>query len=102
MLEQLDSGPTSREHWKILFISGMGLFTDAYDRFVIGVVAIVFGRVADRLGRRKIYGFEVLVLAAGATLPEPKGQSLVDCGASPPLTEPSKSVGYCVWSQVFY
>jgi PHS family inorganic phosphate transporter-like MFS transporter len=28
--------------------------------------AIVFGRVADRLGRRKIYGFEVIVLAAGA------------------------------------
>jgi MFS transporter, PHS family, inorganic phosphate transporter len=27
---------------------------------------VFFGRVADRLGRRKIYGFEVLVLAAGA------------------------------------
>jgi PHS family inorganic phosphate transporter-like MFS transporter len=95
MLEQLDSAPTSREHWKILFISGMGFFTDAYDLFVIGVVAtlvtsewhiasyqksllsslalltsaagaIVFGRVADRLGRKRIYGFEVLILAAGA------------------------------------
>jgi PHS family inorganic phosphate transporter-like MFS transporter len=95
MLEQLDSAPTSREHWKILFISGMGFFTDAYDLFVIGVVAtlvtsewhiasyqksllsslalltsaggaLVFGRVADRLGRKKIYGFEVLILAAGA------------------------------------
>jgi len=32
----------------------------------LGRWAIVFGRVADRLGRRKIYGFEVLVLAAGA------------------------------------
>ena len=95
MLEQLDDAPTSREHWKIMFISGMGFFTDAYDLFVIGVVAtlvtsqwhisgyqkslltslalltsaagaIVFGRVADRIGRKKIYGFEVLVLAAGA------------------------------------
>jgi MFS family permease len=28
--------------------------------------ALVFGRVADVLGRRRIYGFEVLVLAAGA------------------------------------
>lgn len=56
---QLDAAPTSREHWKILFISGMGFFTDAYD-------LLVFGRVADRLGRKKIYGFEVLVLAAGA------------------------------------
>ena len=92
---QLDEAPTSHEHWKILFISGMGFFTDAYDLFVIGVVAtpghrqwhiasyqksllsslalltsavgaIVFGRVADRLGRKKIYGYEVLVLAAGA------------------------------------
>ncbi len=95
LLAQLDDAPMSREHWKILFISGMGFFTDAYDLFVIGVVAtlitsewhiasyqksllsslalltsaagaIVFGRVADRLGRKKIYGFEVLVLAAGA------------------------------------
>ncbi len=95
LIAQLDEAPTSREHWKILFISGMGFLTDAYDLFVIGVVAslvtkqwhiasyqksllsslalltsavgaVVFGRVADRLGRKKIYGYEVLVLAAGA------------------------------------
>jgi PHS family inorganic phosphate transporter-like MFS transporter len=95
LLAQLDQAPTSGEQWKILFISGMGFFTDAYDLFVIGVVAtlvtkqwhiassqkslltslalltsavgaIVFGRVADRLGRKKIYGYEVLILAAGA------------------------------------
>ena len=28
--------------------------------------AVIFGRVADMLGRKRIYGFEVLVLAAGA------------------------------------
>ena len=39
LLAQLDDAPTSREHWKILFTSGMGFFTDAYDLFVIGVVA---------------------------------------------------------------
>jgi MFS transporter, PHS family, inorganic phosphate transporter len=79
----------------VLLVSGMGFFTDAYDLFVISVVvallkdqwslsafqismvnsaatlasvigALVFGRVADVLGRRRIYGFEVLVLAAGA------------------------------------
>jgi MFS transporter, PHS family, inorganic phosphate transporter len=73
----------------------MGFFTDAYDLFVIGIVvallkpewhldtgqislinsatlaasavgAIVFGRVADILGRKKIYGYEVLILALGA------------------------------------
>ena len=95
LLAQLDEEPTRREHWKILFTAGMGFFTDAYDLFVIGVVAsivtsewhiasyqksllsslalltsavgaIVFGRVADRLGRKRIYGYEVLVLAVGA------------------------------------
>lgn len=95
LLARLDEAPTSRQHWKILFTSGMGFFTDAYDLFVIGVVAsilvtnwhiasyqkslvsslalltsaagaVFFGRVADRLGRKKIYGYEVLVLAAGA------------------------------------
>ncbi len=97
LLERLDEAPTSREQWKILFTSGMGFFTDAYDLFVIGVVASMlvtewhitssekslvsslalltsaagatfFGRVADRLGRKKIYGYEVLVLAVGAVL----------------------------------
>ncbi len=95
MLRQLDDSGITRTHWKIMFISGMGFFTDAYDLFIIGVVmallkgpwhvtptedglvtstallaaaigAIVFGRVADMLGRKRIYGFEVLVLAAGA------------------------------------
>jgi MFS transporter, PHS family, inorganic phosphate transporter len=95
LLAQMDEAATGREHWKILLTSGMGFFTDAYDLFVIGVVAtmvttewhiasyqksllsslalltaavgaIAFGHVADKLGRRKIYGYEVLVLAAGA------------------------------------
>ena len=94
-LAQMDEAATSGRHWKILITSGMGFFTDAYDLFIIGVVAtmitnewhitssqksllsslalltsavgaVFFGRVADRLGRRKIYGYEVLVLAAGA------------------------------------
>ncbi len=92
---ELDNAKISSHHWKIMFISGMGFFTDAYDLFIIGVVmslvkpiwnvgkveeslvdstallasafgALLFGRVADMLGRKRIYGFEVLVLAAGA------------------------------------
>jgi MFS transporter, PHS family, inorganic phosphate transporter len=92
---EMDNAGISREHWKIMFISGMGFFTDAYDLFVIGVVmallrpmwhvgkleeglvestallaaaigALLFGRVADMVGRKRIYGVEVLVLAAGA------------------------------------
>src|SRR5579863_10025888 len=92
---EMDDAELSAHHWKIMFISGMGFFTDAYDLFIIGVVmtllkpiwhvqpleeslvestallaaalgALLFGRVADMLGRKRIYGFEVLVLAAGA------------------------------------
>jgi MFS transporter, PHS family, inorganic phosphate transporter len=94
-LEQLDNAAISKLHWKIMLVSGMGFFTDAYDIFIIGVVmamikpmwhpspvetglvtstallasaigAMLFGRVADLLGRKRIYGVEVLVLAAGA------------------------------------
>jgi PHS family inorganic phosphate transporter-like MFS transporter len=93
--EAIDRAGISRFQWKIMFISGMGFFTDAYDLFVIGIVvylvrpewhlstghvawlnsatllasalgAILFGRVADMLGRKRIYGYEVLILAAGA------------------------------------
>jgi MFS transporter, PHS family, inorganic phosphate transporter len=95
LLAQMDEAATGREHWKILLTSGMGFFTDAYDLFIIGVVvtmitkewhiasyqkelvsslalltsavgAVWFGHIADKLGRRKIYGYEVLVLAVGA------------------------------------
>ena len=93
--DTLDDAGISRFQIKIMFVSGMGFFTDAYDLFVIGIVvallkpqwhlstsqvsllnsatlaasavgALIFGRVADILGRKKIYGFEVLILAAGA------------------------------------
>lgn len=93
--KELDDAKPSRLHWKIMLISGMGFFTDAYDLFIIGVVmtmlkplwhvgkleeslvestaliasaigALLFGRVADMIGRKRIYGVEVLVLAAGA------------------------------------
>lgn len=95
VLRQLDESDITPFHWKVMFVSGMGFFTDAYDLFIIGVVvamlrpiwhlsafdtsllssssllasalgAIIFGRVADILGRRAIYGVEVLVLAVGA------------------------------------
>jgi hypothetical protein len=32
-LARLDQTGITAEHWKILFISGMGFFTDAYDLF---------------------------------------------------------------------
>jgi MFS family permease len=92
---EIDDEHISPEQWRIIVISGMGFFTDAYDLFIIGVVlkllqaqwhigsletaivgatalvsaaigSAVFGRVADVFGRKYIYGFEVLVLGAGA------------------------------------
>ena len=95
LLARLDDLNPCSEHWKILITAGMGFFADAYDLFIIGVAAVlitaewhiasyqksllsslalltsaagavVFGRLADKLGRKKVYGFEVLVLAAGA------------------------------------
>jgi MFS transporter, PHS family, inorganic phosphate transporter len=91
----MDGGGTTRQHWKILVVTGMGFFTDAYDLFIIGIAAsmiagewhvrsyqisllsslalltsafgaVVFGKIADRLGRQRVYGYEMLLLAAGA------------------------------------
>jgi MFS transporter, PHS family, inorganic phosphate transporter len=93
--QALDAARPNRFQLKIMFVSGMGFFTDAYDLFVIGIVvallqtqwhlstnqvswlnsatllasafgAVIFGRIADILGRKRIYGYEVLVLAIGA------------------------------------
>jgi MFS family permease len=90
-----DEARPDRRQLKIMFVSGMGFFTDAYDLFVIGIAvsilktqwdlsttqvsllssttlaasavgAIVFGRIADIFGRKKMYGYEVLILAIGA------------------------------------
>ncbi|MDA8062310.1 MAG: MFS transporter [Actinomycetota bacterium] len=86
-----------RRHWLTVVTAGMGFFTDAYDLFIIGTVtvlltpifhlstgqisllnsisllasvagALCFGRLMDRLGRKRMYGTEILLLAAGALL----------------------------------
>lgn len=38
LLDSLDDSKVSRFQMKIMFVSGMGFFTDAYDLFVIGIV----------------------------------------------------------------
>ena len=94
-LKRLDESKMSPFHLKTVVTAGMGFFTDAYDLFVIGVVssilkdtwhinslqtsllssvallaavigAFVFGRIADTMGRKFIYGYELIVLAIGA------------------------------------
>src|SRR2546421_2186019 len=95
VLARLDNSSLSSFHLKAMITSGMGFFTDAYDLFIIGVVlailtplwhlnaldvsllgstsliaaalgSLIFGRLADRLGRKFVYGYELIVLAIGA------------------------------------
>ncbi len=95
ILAELDNSKLSNFHLKAMITSGMGFFTDAYDLFIIGVVlailtplwhlnaietsligstsllaaaigSILFGRLADFVGRHSIYGFTLIVLAIGA------------------------------------
>src|SRR6266576_3069336 len=85
ILAELDNSALSGFHWKAMITSGMGFFTDAYDLFIIGVAlsvltplwhlnalevgllgstsliaaafgALLFGRLADAIGRHAIYG----------------------------------------------
>src|SRR5579863_8734259 len=91
----LNNAPRSRFHRRAVVISGMGFFTDAYDLFVISTVAalvktqwhlsttqtswvtgsailaafvgaFVFGRVADILGRKRIYVLVAGIMIVGA------------------------------------
>ncbi len=91
----LDEAPRSRFHRRAVVISGMGFFTDAYDLFVIATVAIlvktqwhlsttqtswvtgsailaaffgalVFGRIADVVGRKTIYTTVAAIMIVGA------------------------------------
>jgi len=91
----LNEAPTSKFHRRAVLISGMGFFTDAYDLFVIGTVAaivttqwhlstvetswvtgaalmgavfgaVVFGRIADVVGRKSIYVVVAVIMIIGA------------------------------------
>jgi MFS transporter, PHS family, inorganic phosphate transporter len=95
ILSALDESAFTGFHWKAMITSGMGFFTDAYDLFIIGVAlsvltplwhlnalevgllgstsliaaafgALLFGRLADAIGRHAIYGLTLVVLAIGA------------------------------------
>jgi MFS family permease len=91
----LNEAPRSRFHRRAVVISGMGFFTDAYDLFVIATVAtlaksqfhlsttqtswvtgsailaaffgaLIFGRIADVVGRKTVYTSVAIIMIAGA------------------------------------
>ncbi|MHB8439712.1 MAG: MFS transporter [Acidimicrobiales bacterium] len=91
----LNDAPRSRFHRRAVVVSGMGFFTDAYDLFVISTVAtlvktqwhlsttqtswvagsailaafvgsMVFGRIADLLGRKSVYALVAGIMIVGA------------------------------------
>ncbi len=95
--EALNTARFSPFHLKAIWASSMGFFTSAYDLFIIGtalvlikdqwhlspdavgligsisliatfVGAYLFGILADKLGRKKIYGLEALLMTIGALL----------------------------------
>ena len=94
-IRDLDEAPLSRFHLRAVVVSGMGFFTDAYDLFVIGIVstlikhqwslsserlallnatmlgaaflgALIFGRLADRLGRKRVYWLVAAIMVVAA------------------------------------
>jgi PHS family inorganic phosphate transporter-like MFS transporter len=91
----LDEASISRFHLRAVLVSGMGFFTDAYDLFVIGIAAtlikqqwhlgsgqlallnaamlgaafvgaLVLGRMADLVGRKRVYWLVAAIMVAGA------------------------------------
>lgn len=91
----LDDAKLSRFHLRAVLVSGMGFFTDAYDLFIVGIAAtlvkqdwhigtaglatlnsmtlaasflgaFVFGRVADLLGRKRVYWLVAAIMVVGA------------------------------------
>jgi MFS transporter, PHS family, inorganic phosphate transporter len=95
LITALDEASLSRFHLRAVLASGMGFFTDAYDLFVIGIAsalitkdwnlssgrlallnstmlaaafigAIVFGRYADKVGRKRVYWLVAAIMIAGA------------------------------------
>ena len=95
MSEQLENIPMNISHIKVMLISGISFFTDAYDLFVIGIILIIlkpifslstfqlgmlasaalfgavigpliFGIIGDKIGRKSAYWITMLILIIGA------------------------------------
>src|SRR5258708_2037935 len=94
-MDALDGAALSRFHLRAALVSGMGFFTDAYDLFVIGIAstlltqewplssgklsllnatmlgaaflgALIFGRIADLVGRTRVYWLVAAIMVVAA------------------------------------
>src|SRR5512135_771604 len=95
LIAALDEASLSKFHLRAVLVSGMGFFTDAYDLFVIGIAstliakdwhlssgrlallnstmllaaflgAMVFGRIADLAGRKRVYWLVAVIMVVAA------------------------------------
>ncbi len=95
LIKELDDAALGRFHLRAVLVSGMGFFTDAYDLFVIGVAstlitqdwqlssdrlallnatmlgsaflgAIIFGRISDVVGRKRVYWLVAVIMVVAA------------------------------------
>jgi predicted phosphate transport protein (TIGR00153 family) len=89
VIEQIETGQTTRSHYRVLALSGAGVFMDGYDLFIISVAilqikpaftastldvsfilssailgavfgAVIFGNLADRVGRKRLYVIDLV------------------------------------------
>ncbi|KAF7848482.1 hypothetical protein BT93_L1908 [Corymbia citriodora subsp. variegata] len=91
LFHSLDTTTTQYYHFKAVIVAGMGLFTDAYHLFSIApimrllghiyyesddhqvrpvvesaMLALIFGRLGDLAGRRRLYGLALMLMMAGS------------------------------------
>jgi PHS family inorganic phosphate transporter-like MFS transporter len=95
LMAALDDASLSKFHFRAVLVSGMGFFTDAYDLFVIGIAstliklqwdlsssklallnatmlgaaflgACMFGRIADLIGRKRVYWLVAAIMVVAA------------------------------------
>ncbi|MDH2901197.1 MAG: MFS transporter [archaeon] len=90
LIDQIETGKMTRSHYRVLFLSGAGVFMDGYDLFVISVAlplieiyfhstsaldvalissgailgavigAVTFGNLADKLGRKNLFVIDLI------------------------------------------
>lgn len=95
MFGELDSAPIQKFHLRNVVVNGAGVFSDSYNLYAISLVfysviqylsiskfeasiltassyfgaaigAILFGAIADRIGRKPMYGIDLLLIFIGA------------------------------------